>query len=74
MTPLFWERLLGDCTKRSMDLKLTHPRFELDEAFLLDEPLRYLRLVPEITGRDLSFLVKFDARFERDLRALPRTR
>ncbi len=57
---------LGRLHKTLDGFELTHPRFELDETFLLDEPLRYLRLVPEITGRDLSFLVKFDARFERD--------
>ncbi len=47
---------LGRLHKTLDGFEATHQRFELDEVFLIDEPLRYLRQVPEITGRDLTFL------------------
>lgn len=51
----------------------THRRFELDEAFLLDEPMRYLRQVPEVTGRDLPFLENLAQSLKATMRMLPRT-
>ena len=51
----------------------SHQRFDLDETFLLDDPLRYLRQIPEITGQHIAFLESLVPSLKATMRMLPRT-
>ncbi len=64
---------LGRLHKTLDQFRSPYQRFELDDAFLIDEPLRRLRQTPGIAAQDLVFLESLAPALKAVMQQLPRT-
>ncbi len=64
---------LGRLHKALDTFTSTYHRFELDETFLIDEPLRHLRQAPDVDRNDLAFLENLAPALKLTMQRLPRS-